>query len=222
MDKARRKDKAHIVYKNAKGDRVPGASTVARVLDKPALLYWSNKLGLDGIAVSKYVDGLADAGTLAHYFVECIFQEKERDPEYMKEFSQVDIDRANISFKKFEEWYLAHKVKVIRSEWQLVSEEFQVGGTLDAIAEVDGVLTLIDIKTAKAIYGKSDDKWIQLAGYDIIAREHGFECEECRILRIGRDEQEGFEYALMPHREEQRDLFKLCKLIYEVRKRIGK
>ena len=49
----------HTVYKLASGARVPGVTTVLSVLNKPALVPWANKLGLEGIDVRKYVDALA-------------------------------------------------------------------------------------------------------------------------------------------------------------------
>ena len=220
--KYRLKDSAHTTYRNAKGERIPGASTISNILSKPQLVPWANKLGLNGIEVGKYVDGLADAGTLAHYLSECVFQGKERDSEIMDEYSKADLDRATVSFDKFMDWYSARKIAVVGSELQLVSENLQVGGTVDVIAWVDGVFTLIDIKTSKALYGPGDDKWIQCAGYDLIAEENHYLVDEVRILRLGRDAEEGFEYALMPHREDQRQLFRLCREVYEVRRRIGR
>ncbi len=215
-------DRAHQVYKNAAGKRVPGCSTVAGCLDKSHLVGWANRMGLQNINTGKYVDGLADAGTLTHYMAQCVFEEKERDQAYMDEYSKVNLDRATVSFDKFIDWYSQHTIEVIAVELKLISEELQVGGQIDVLATVDGVLTLIDLKTSKALYGPGDDKWIQAAGYDLILEENGYKPEEVRILRIGREEGEGFEYALMPHRQKQRDLFRLCRRVYELRKEIKK
>ena len=118
--------------------------------------------------------------------------------------------------RKYRDWRKGKRIKVVATELQLVSEAYQYGGTLDILAEVDGVFTLIDIKTAKALYGPTDDKWTQVAGYDLLAEEHGHRVEEVRILRIGRDDSEGFEYALSPNRGLHRRRFLVCRKLYGI------
>ena len=71
------KSKAHQIYKLKDGTRVPGTTTITSILDKPALKFWANNLGLKGISVSKYVDNLADIGTLCHKMVENYLKKEE-------------------------------------------------------------------------------------------------------------------------------------------------
>lgn len=213
----RKSDKGHQIYRNAAGKRVPGTTTITGVMDKSRYLVpWANGLGLEGIESDKYVDSLATAGTLAHYLVECDLVGETPDPEYMREFSPIDIDRAETSMLKYLDWRKGKSIEVIGIELQLVSERYQFGGTLDILARVDGVLTLIDIKTCKGLYGAEDEKWTQVGGYDVLAEEHGYRADEARILRIGRDETEGFEYALSPDRELHRERFLVCRQLYAV------
>jgi hypothetical protein len=222
-DKYRTKDRVHTIYKLEDGTRVPGASTIAGVLDKPALKYWANKLGMDGIDVRKYVDSLADAGTLAHYMVQCTFEGVDPDQAYLDEFSKIDHDRAETSYLKFLEWFDEHEIQTILTEAELVSEEHRFGGTCDVVALVDGSLTLVDLKTCKRLYGPGDDKWIQVAGYLILVEEQGHRIEDVRILRVGRDPSEGFEYAKMPGDPVQyKRLFWHCRQIYDLKKQVGK
>ena len=75
MAKGSKKDtmkvaRTHTIYKNEKNIRVPGVTTITGVMDKPALVPWANRLGLQGYEVGKYVDELATIGSLAHYMVE--------------------------------------------------------------------------------------------------------------------------------------------------------
>ena len=49
-----RKPSAHTVYTDSLGTRVPGATTIIGILDKPALIKWANNLGLAGIDSTKY------------------------------------------------------------------------------------------------------------------------------------------------------------------------
>ena len=64
------RSKVHTVYKTGDSIRVPSVTTILGVLSKPALIPWANRLGLQGIDSSKYVDRLATIGTLAHYWIE--------------------------------------------------------------------------------------------------------------------------------------------------------
>ena len=221
-DKAQRKDRGHQVYRLADGTRVPGVTTIVGVMDKPALVKWANNLGLQGIDSTKYVDALADSGTLAHYLVECDLIGETPDPAYLNEFSKVDHDRAETSLIKYWDWKKEHTIEVIGHEMQLVSEKHRVGGTCDIYAIIDGVRTLVDIKTAKALYGRTDDKWTQVAGYYLLLMENGHPVDDERILRIGREEREGFEYAQMPDITLHVRRFLTCRELYDLNSRLGK
>lgn len=205
-----KKARTHTVYKNAAGKRVPGVTTITGVLDKPALVRWANNLGLQGIDSSKYVDDLATIGTLAHYMVECHL--KETEPE-LDDFSKNQIDSAENSFIKFLDWQKKNEFTLIDSEMKLVSEKHQYGGTCDCYCSLNGVETLIDIKTCKGIY---DGHFTQVAGYKIALQENNFPVQESRILRIGRNESEGFEDKLIPNMDLHVKRFLLCRDICSV------
>jgi hypothetical protein len=220
-DAFRKSDKGHQIYRLQDGTRVPGATTITGVLNKPALVKWANNLGLNGIDSSRYVDSLANAGTLAHYLAACELLKEEPDQSYQDEFSKVDHDRAANAMLSFYNWQKQHTVEVVASELQLVSEQFRFGGTCDFIATVDGQLTLVDLKTCKALYGPTDEKWSQVAGYAILALENGHKITATpRILRIGREESEGFDYVEMPEPALQRERFLKCLELYRIQKRL--
>jgi len=215
-----KKAKAHTVYK-VDGKRVPGVTTILGVLNKPALVKWANNLGLQGIDSAKYVDALATVGTCGHYLVECDFREMmgedvERD---LSEYDPDTIDRAENALLSFYEWLKGKDVTPILVEAALVSPEHRYGGTVDCYARVDDVLTLIDLKTSRGIFPEHIH---QLAAYRALLLENGYEVENVRILRIGRDESEGFEERvytpsqLEPHWE----IFEHCRAIYDLQKAV--
>lgn len=227
----RKKHKGHQRYYLQDGTYVPGASTITGVMDKGrGLLIWANRLGFDQVDVNKYVDSLADAGTLAHYLIECDMMGFERDESYLAEFTKIQMNHAETALLKYYEWRDKYEIKPIWHEEQLVSEKYRFGGTLDILAKVRDVKTnspawltvLIDIKTCKSLYGPGDEKWTQVAGYDLLAEENGQKVDECRILRVGRIEEEGFEYALSPARELHRDRFLICRNLYEANRKLTK
>ena len=140
---------AHIRYRNRKGGIVPGVTTILNILNKPALIRWSNNLGLQGISVDKYVDDKAEIGTLAHYLV--LRHLKAQEPD-TSDYSQNQIDQAENAFLSFLSWEKSHPLKPILIETPLVFEVYQYGGTLDLLAQVNGSSWLIDFKTGKGIY----------------------------------------------------------------------
>jgi len=211
----RKQFKQHTVYKVG-GKRVPGVTTILGVLAKPALIKWANNLGLQGIDSSKYVDALARIGTLAHYLVECEWKGEEPD---LSTFTPEEVDRAENALLKFWAWREKHEVEPILVEEPLVSETCFYGGTIDCYARVDGELTLIDLKTSKGIF---DEHVHQLAAYCQLLSENGHEVESARILRIGRDESEGFEERVFTPGSLSADweIFNSCLAIYNARKEL--
>ncbi|MEN6291477.1 MAG: hypothetical protein ABFD07_05595, partial [Methanobacterium sp.] len=81
---------------------------------------------------------------------------------------------------------------------------YEFGGTMDILAEVDGVLELIDLKTGSGIY---DEHFIQVSGYWILANEKGYQPHRARILNIPRSEDEKFGEKIVPQIE-------ICKKIF--------
>jgi hypothetical protein len=221
-DKARIRDSGHQVYKTADGTRVPGVTTICGVMDKPALVKWANNLGLQGTDSTKYVDALAASGTLAHYWAEEVLIGREPDQAVLDEYAKCDQDRAMTSVIKLMEWMKEHEIEVLGRELQMVSERHAFGGTCDIYARVDGKLTLVDIKTCKALYGAGDEKWTQLAGYKMLLEEAGKTVDEAYILRIGRNEDEGFEYARQPNPEGHAARFLICLDLYTINRQLGR
>jgi len=203
-----KKAQAHIQYFNKEGTLLPGCTTIVGLLDKSGpLKWWAWKLGKQNVNLATYVDQLADAGTLAHYLVACKLMNTKPNQSYLAEFSRVDHDRAANALVSFFNWIKLHKIQPIFGEKALVSEKWQFGGTLDIYCKVDGRLTLIDLKTSKALYGSH---YTQTAGYYKLLIENGYKVDssidpytgqrgkEVYILRIGRTEDEGFEYKRVP------------------------
>lgn len=117
-------------------------------------------------------------------------------------------------FQKYLDWEKEHDIQPILLEAQLVSEKYKFGGTLDNYCLLDEIPTLIDYKTSKAIY---EDYFYQLAGYKILLEEYGHPVEQCLILRIGRDEAEGFEVCNRDNLEVEKQIFLHCLGIYHLK-----
>jgi len=216
MEKSGKRIKAHIIYKNKEGKRLPGTTTILGVLNKPLLVPWANKLGLQGINVRDYVDDKADIGTLVHEMMFCDLKGIDVDCDY---YTKIQIDIALNSFKKYLEWKKQHTIEPLVLEEPMTSEHYQYGGTIDNYCLLDGIPTLIDYKTCKALY---PEHFIQVCAYRQLLRENGYKVKNCAILRVGRVEMEGFEFQEI-HKKKIAlcwKMFKYCLGIYNLQKQL--
>ena len=214
-DRIKTYTKAHTVYKTADGKRVPGTTTITGLLNKPYLVRWANDLGLEGIDTAKYVDEAAKIGTLAHAMVQAHLQTDQLD---MDQYSKVQIDLAENALISFFEWKNRHEIEVIRCETPMVSEALKYGGTIDCYCLLNGVPTLLDFKTGKAIY---EEYFVQLAAYKNLLEELDLPVQQCRILRIGRDETEGFEERTVTDTRKYFEIFRHLLDVYYLKKELG-
>lgn len=207
--------KAHIVYKTPDGTRVPGATTITGLLNKPHLVKWANNLGLEGIDSSKYTDEAAAVGTLAHEMVQAHLQGFEVDTSM---YSPIQVDLASNAVLSFLEWQSRHTIQPIICETPMVSAKLRFGGTVDCYCLLDGVPTLLDFKTGKAIY---DEYFVQVSAYKELLLEAGHPVERVQILRIGRDETEGFEERAITDTTKYFNIFANLLDIYYIKKQLG-
>lgn len=213
-DKLRKVSKAHTIYKTSDGKRVPGTTTITGLLNKPFLITWANRLGLDGIDSTKYRDEAADIGTLAHAMIQAHLQGEELD---FTQYSPLQVDLASNAVLSYLEWEKQHIIEPIICEVPLVSDKKLYGGTIDCYCILDGEYTLLDFKTGKAIY---DEFFVQLAAYKELLIEHGHRVDKCRILRIGRDETEGFEERSVTATDKYFGIFESLLRIYGLKKEL--
>jgi len=224
--KVTKKVRAHTIYRDEQGNRVPSVTTVIGKLNKPLLVKWANNLGLQGIDTNKYVDELASIGTLTHHMVE-----EDCDPNRTvnyADYSQNQIDKAKIAFNKWETWKQindfvpeANELRLI-GQWQSMdnlTKTRNFGGTIDIYCTLNGKKTLIDIKTSKACY---IDHYIQVGAYKLLLEQNGYEVEQVYILRIGRNENEGFQEIHLPNLELHQQIFERLLDVYYLEKEIKK
>lgn len=208
------------IYRLENGTRVPGCTTICGQLDKPALLDWVHKIGFDAaleLLEEDYPlvykdartwqsvrDSAGDKGTDVHDMIMRFWKGEE---------VVMVGDIQTKCFGNFLEWLKTHETTPALIEEAMVSEKFKFGGQPDLYADINDKLVLLDIKTSKAIY---ENNWYQLAGYDILLREHGYRPQEYAILRLGQDG--SFEYVVRTELKREKRIFKDLLDIYYQRK----
>lgn len=204
----------HTVYKKANGDRVPSVTTYLGILNKPALIHWAWELGVQGLDYRKVKDQAGNIGTLVHYLILCVLKGVEPD---LSDYTQNDITATTIPMGKFSEWRACKKINPILLETPLVSETYGFGGMPDFYGEIDGVLTLLDFKTGKEVY---QEAFYQVAAYQHLIEEAGYDVENTKIIRLGKSASEGFEERATGVLEKHWRVFLACQEIYELQKAI--
>lgn len=122
-------------------------------------------------------------------------------------------DAAEWAFMAFEAW--AHRVnlKPLMAEEVLHSHIHGYAGTMDLLAEVEGVLTLIDFKTGKSIYPEA---FLQSAAYQVALVEMGHPMPAAAlILRLPKVETDpAFEVGIVPPLDELFPVFLATKQLW--------
>jgi hypothetical protein len=141
----------------------------------------------------------ADIGTLIHEWVSLKITGK--NPEMPKDDKVVNGITAFLKFQK------EHNLNWIESERYVYSKKHGYAGILDAIAEEDGKLTLVDFKSSNGIY---DDMFFQVAGYQIAYEEETEKkIERKLILRFGKEDGE-FEVKELDNSNKDKKAFLAC------------
>lgn len=166
----------HAYYCPEKDVFIPGATTILSILDKPALLNWAAKAATDHVranlpegadkatiervcdeakgAHTRLKDAGADIGSQVHDFAQRLFEGKPvelpSDPA------------AQRGIKAIQEWIAGNNVMPIDVERIVFSQSAFFAGKFDLLANVNGKLSLCDIKTSSGVYKEHK---LQLGGY---------------------------------------------------------
>ena len=200
-------------YITTDGEWVPGVTTVIGLRAKDALVPWAFKIGKENPELSsirEYVDELASIGSAAHEIIGAHLLGADPD---LRDFTPATVEAAAIPVSKYREWAKGKDIQIIASEKQYVSDRFRFGGTVDVLAKIDGVTTILDFKTGKAIY---DEMFYQVAAYAELVAETGLRVDAIRILQIGRTGAEGFTERVMTDWSLEWEWFKAMRAVYQV------
>lgn len=175
-------------YVDKDGTWLPGTTTIVDLLGPVGGLgYWGFQVGKSGEVDDywAYLKGLASAGSCAHARITSyVLGDEEPD---LSMFTQTEIDVANACLDKYVGWASKHDVKILYAERPLVSEEYKFGGTFDLYGHVDGVASIIDLKSSSDV---RESHKVQTAAYSQLAREAGLPVSQLIVLPLGRDADE--------------------------------
>jgi len=150
--------------------------------NKRVLMAWQARLFREGKDPDKVREEACDIGTLIHTAIEHhIYGQDEIDIE---DVNMRDLAKMAKGLEQYTVWERLHDVQYLESEFAMGSKELGVAGTADAIAYVDGKLTLIDFKTSNRL---NNEMIVQLAAYkEMVEETSDYEIEQCIIVHISK------------------------------------
>jgi hypothetical protein len=204
---------AHTIYKNESGKRLKSVTTIINGclgFNKGALIGWNLKLVDQGLNPRAELKKAGRIGTLAHIMIEEFIK---GGSVCLDEYNPSEISQAKNSYYGFYEWFVDNNVTFHETELKLVSEEYQFGGTFDAICEVNGKLVICDWKTSTGVY---DEFLIQLGAYRQLIQENlDHKIKGAILLRLDKEEKGVYE----EHHYKIKDLnwgWKMFKLLLKI------
>lgn len=138
----------------------PALTTLIKMLDKPALLSWANKIGLEGIRLNEYRKKVTGDGTSLHKQIEDYHFKNIpfKDPKHQENFDNYFKDKL-----------------ILDLEEKIETDYFQ--GRLDLRINYKGKIYLCDFKSNhKRVYFENI---LQLAGYRMDSK-----CDGVGIISI--------------------------------------
>jgi hypothetical protein len=188
-------------YRLADGTKVPSCTTITkRFAPSEGLIFWAWKQGNEGKSLEEARDKAAAIGSNVHDAIEAWCGGRSEDECRQMLVSaaadDADAEKALRSFGGFLRWAKANDLEIIATEVPMVSERHRFGGTVDAIAKIDGRVVVLDWKTGKgAIYA---EHIVQIVAYGELWRERtGDVAEEFHVLRPSKATG-GFNHFFLP------------------------
>ncbi len=168
-------------YQTPQGKLYPSITTVlSKTSDMSGLDEWRERVGSD--VAGQIMKEAQIHGTMTHKLCEDYLNNRESEGDFL------DIPKSH--FEKLKPYL--HKMNNIRGiEIPLYSDEFEIAGTCDCIAEYDGDLSIIDFKTSRSRlvehYDKVQKYFMQATAYSLMWKERtGIEIDQ--IVIIGSEE----------------------------------
>lgn len=195
----------------------PGATTILKIVDKPFLVKWANKIGLQGIKVDEYVNEKAKVGELIHKIIQSRLLKQPLD---VNGYSDEELRVAEKAFFRYVEWEKQHIIENVEIEKELFSDTYKYMGRLDVYCKLDGLWTIIDIKTSKSV---NIEQEVQVSSYEQLVRENNLKVDRVMIINTGKEDNSNLQVVEVTQDKVSKyfKLFKLLVDVYYVKKEIG-
>lgn len=113
----------------------------------------------------------------------------------------------------FVAWFNEYQPKIIAKEMKIFSKKGKYAGTLDALIEVEGLVTIIDWKSGSGLH---DHFPLQFASYAKAIEENtDLEIVQTAALLLGASNKNGYRYVVYPNWREHYKVFKHVRATWQ-------
>lgn len=161
-------------YLTPEGNKYPSATNVVGLLNQKHIDEWIARVGEE--EAEKIRTEAGEHGTRWHELMEKTMFEGSQTLPWTHEFGRV--------YPKIVGGVLPHIDNIRAIECQMYSDRLRMAGTVDLIADYDGVLSIIDWKTTKREKEQTSihSYWCQTASYAVMAWERFNLCPKQLVL----------------------------------------
>lgn len=128
------------VYITPTGERYPSITTVLSLLSRDSITRWKKRVGLD--VANRISTQASKRGTAVHQLAEDYVNND-------KDWATGAMPSNLFTFSTIKPLLDKHLDNVVMQEAPLYSDRLRIAGRVDAIAEWDGELAIVDYKTSK-------------------------------------------------------------------------
>jgi len=237
----------HELLVDGEWKSLTGCTTILGILAKPALIQWSANMAVDYVEEEVRKIAKVDEATWMQEFSEewgRILKEAKTAHRRKKEEAGVkgtdvhsDIEKLvaglitankgifkgdekheNPQIQHFIDWAIKNKVKFLETEKGLYSKSLFLGGIVDLLLEIDGEVWIADIKTGSGIY---PEHFAQMAGYELMIKEMGFEREIKGHIVLNLKKDGSFEEKRSVSVEDAKNFFLACVQVYRLQEKFN-
>lgn len=168
------------MYLSPNGEKYPSVTTILADYGKEGIMEWRKKVGEE--KANQISRQATTRGTAVHKLIEMHLKNEDLSEVEMMPNAKSLFVRMKEELKKLNNIHCL--------ENQLISHDLRLAGTVDCIAEHNGVLSVIDFKTSRRMKKKADieNYFMQGTAYSIMFEEMtGLKIDQVVIL-IGVDE----------------------------------
>ena len=168
-------------YSTPSGGYYPSVTSIVGILNEKHIREWIERIGKD--AADKIKKEAAEHGTRWHDLMEHTLKDGVKTIPFGKEFFAIYPRIVHDVYPRIS------NIRAI--EHRMWSDETECAGTVDLVADFDGVLSVIDWKTASHEKKPSDvlSYWLQTAAYAIMFQErHGLTAEKLVLVINEKDQ----------------------------------
>lgn len=118
---------------------------------------------------------------------------------------------ALLGLAAFESWAASVRLKPLLTERTVFSLTHGYAGTMDLLARVEGVVTVCELKSSKAVY---PENFLQACAYRVAMEEMGYAPQASLIIRLPKTATDAFEVRPVPPAAELFPVFLAAKQMW--------